>query len=336
MKKFDYYVGIDVSKLKLDITFFSQEDVERELHHRIIDNNEKSIDSFLKSILKVGIVREKTLFCFEDTGIYSMPLACRLCETGWFYWQVAAIEIKRSKGITRGKTDKSDSRDIAFYAASHQHKLCLSCVSPKSIQKLRLLYTERERIIKGICSFARIFENKGFIDAGVYKSIAVVNTSIVRHLKKALKKTEEKLLEIIVNEARFQQQFNLLKSIPGIGMYTAIYLIVATKGFECFDNWRQLACYAGVAPFEYSSGSSIRGRTRVSHLADKKLKSLLNMCAITVVRHDMELKTYYQRKVAEGKPKMLVLNNVRCKLLARAFAVVNRNTPFVNTYKFAA
>ena len=119
-------------------------------------------------------------------------------------------------------------------------------------------------------------------------------------------------------------------------MQTAVYLIISTKGFDAFDNWRQLACYAGVAPFPYQSGTSIHGRNKVHPLADKKLKSLLNMCAIVAVRYDKELKEYYERKVAEGKPKMLVINNVRCKLLARVFAVVNRKTPFVDTYRFAS
>jgi hypothetical protein len=77
-------------------------------------------------------------------------------------------------------------------------------------------------------------------------------------------------------------------------------------------------------------------RNKVHPLADKKLKSLLNMCAIVAVRYDKELKAYYERKVAEGKPKMLVINNVRGKLLARVFAVTNRETPFINTYKFAS
>jgi hypothetical protein len=90
-----------------------------------------------------------------------------------------------------------------------------------------------------------------------------------------------------------------------------------------------------VAPFAYSSGTSIRGKTRVSPLADMKLKSLLNMCALVAIRRDKELRGYYERKLAEGKPKMLVINNVRCKLLARIFAVINRNSPFVNTWKFA-
>lgn len=144
------------------------------------------------------------------------------------------------------------------------------------------------------------------------------------------------MLAIITSEPELKQQYKLLTSIPGIGMQTTIYAIIVTKGFSAFDNWRQLACYAGVAPFPYQSGTSIKGRTKVHHLADKKLKSLLNMCAITAVRHDRELKDYFEKKVMEGKSKMLVINNVRCKLLGRIFAVINRKTPFVNTLKFAS
>lgn len=135
------------------------------------------------------------------------------------------------------------------------------------------------------------------------------------------------MLEIISENEQLKQQNELIQSIPGIGPQTALYLIWVTKSFHSFENWRQLACYAGVAPFEYSSGSSIRGRTKVSPLADKKLKSLLNMCV-------MNAKKYYERKVEEGKSKMLVLNNIRCKLLGRVFAVINRGTPYVNTAKF--
>jgi transposase len=113
-------------------------------------------------------------------------------------------------------------------------------------------------------------------------------------------------------------------------------LIIATKGFEVFDNWRQLACYAGVAPFPHQSGTSLKGRNKVHPFADKKMKSLLNMCALVAIKHDKSIKAYYERKVGAGKAKMLVLNNIRCKLLARVFAVINRETLFVNTYKFAS
>ncbi|WP_026705032.1 transposase, partial [Flavobacterium soli] len=94
-------------------------------------------------------------------------------------------------------------------------------------------------------------------------------------------------------------------------------------------------CYSGVAPFEYSSGTSVKGRTKVSHLADKKMKSLLHMCALTAIKYDPQLKEYYNKKKAEGKNSMLVLNNIRCKIISRVFSVINRQTPYVNTYKFA-
>ena len=165
--------------------------------------------------------------------------------------------------------------------------------------------------------------------------MASINKTVAKQLKEVMKFIEEKMLSIITSETKLKEQYNLLTSIPGIGMQTAIYLLVATKGFDAFENWRQLACYAGVAPFPYQSGTSIRGRNKVHPLADKKLKSLLNMCAICAVRHDSELRAYYERKVKEGKAKMLVINNVRAKLLARVFAVINRGTTFVNTYKFA-
>jgi len=244
--------------------------------------------------------------------------------------------IKRGKGITRGKDDKIDSKDIAFYAYTHIHKFRPGRLSATSIRQLRLLFTEREKIVKALALFESTAENRNFVSKEVFNAVASVNRSVINRLNKALKHIEEKMPAIIGAEDQLSQQYKLLTSIPGAGRQTAIYLIVATKGFDAFDNWRQLACYAGVAPFPYQSGTGIRGRTGVHPLADKKLKSLLNMCAMCAIRYEKEMKTYYERKVKEGKPKMLTINNVRGKLLARIFAVIKRQTPFVNTCKFAS
>ena len=127
-----------------------------------------------------------------------------------------------------------------------------------------------------------------------------------------------------------------LRGAYSIGKQTAANLIATTNAFTSFKNWRKFACYCGIAPFEYSSGSSIRKKTRISHLADKKMKSLLNMAALTAKKPDAELKDYYDKKVKEGKNKMSVLNAIRCKIVSRAFAVIERNNPFVNITKFKA
>ena len=335
MKNFEFYVGIDVSKLTLDVTVLYECENTTKTEYYKIENNEKSIARFVKKRLS-GFSPEQILFCFEDTGIYSIPLAFYLSANGFLYWKVPGLEIKRSKGISRGGDDKVASKDIADYAFTKKHKFIPSRMPAKAIQQLRLLFTEREKILKSLLSFEKTSEIKGFASKEIFNSVAPINRMVIKQLKNALKRIEDKMLVVIASEEELKQQYKLITSIPGIGKQTAIYLIIATKGFTTFKNCRQLACYAGVAPFFNQSGTSIKTRAKVHHFADRKLKSLLNMCAISAVKCDKELKAYYERKVKGGKCKMLALNNVRCKLLARVFAVINRKTPFINTFKFAS
>jgi transposase len=335
MKNYKMIVGIDVSKLKLDVWLMvNPQDSKQE--HFIVSNNEKGIKQIIKTIKKQKHSIEDCLFCYENTGIYSMPLSYCLSESGADYWVVPALEIKCSKGITRGKNDKIDAKQIAFYAFTHLHKLKLSTLPGKEIAQLKVLFAEREKRVKAIKILETTKELKGFMPADIVKDTLKMNAQTVAMLKQQLKKLEEKMQKIIERNSKINEQYKLVCSVPGIGKQTAIYLINTTNCFESFDNWRKLACYAGVAPFEYTSGTSVRGRTKVNNLADKKMKSMLQMCVLTAIKNDAELKSYYNKKKEEGKNPMLVMNNIRCKLLARVFAVINRGTPFVNTQKFAA
>lgn len=335
MKKYKLIVGIDISKSKLDVCFIVDPNA-RKHDFLVVSNDSKGIKKVLNAIERRSFDIKDVLFCFENTGVYGMSLACCLDEAGIDYWEVPAIEIKRAKGIARGKNDKTDAKDIAYYAHTHLHKLKLSKMPEKDIVRLRLLFTEREKLIKSIKVFGTTSEIKGFIDKSNTKDVLGINRKILKQLKKILHEIEQKIREIVESNQEINRQFVLIRSIPGVGPQTAVYLIITTKCFNTFDNWRKMACYAGVAPFEYASGSSIRGRTKVNHLADKKMKSLLTMCALNAKKHDKEIAMYYQRKVKDGKNPMSVMNAIRCKVLSRVFAVINRGTPYVNTYKFAA
>ncbi|MBZ4044787.1 IS110 family RNA-guided transposase [Flavobacterium hibisci] len=333
MKKYQFYVGIDVSKLKLDIHILDVSSFESK--HLIIENDIKSISNFVKD-LKKKIDITQTLFCCENTGVYTNHLSSVLVNLQLDLWVVPAIEIKRSKGISRGKTDKSDAKDIAYYSYRNIDKLKLFTLTDTDIQKLKILYTEREKILKSLLLLETTKENKDFINKEIFKEVSKINQDLINTIKNSLRKIETKIKEIIKSNNKLSKQAQLIRTIPGIGEHTSIYLIIATKGFTAFKNWRQFACYSGVAPFEYSSGSSIKGRTKVNNMADKKMKSLLQMCAMTTLKYDPQLKEYYNKKKAEGKNSMLVLNNIRCKLISRIFAVINRETEYINTYKFAS
>ena len=335
MKNYLFHVGIDISKLKLDVVVVDKTNPVL-MEHFVVTNNTKGLKQMFSFLKRKKIDLARTLFCFENTGIYTFPLSCFCFENKFDYWIVPAVEIKRSKGISRGKSDKSDAKDIAFYSIRNIDKLQLSSVPEKAIQQLKLLFTEREKLKKTLLIFKATKENKDFTPPDVYKTVETQNKKIIKFIEASLKIVESKMRAIIKQDIKLKRQLELIKSIKGVGEKTAIYFIIATKGFNVFSSARKLACYAGVAPFEYSSGSSIRGGSKVNHMADKTMKSLLQMCALSAVRHDAQLKAYYLRKQDEGKNKMLVLNNVRCKIIGRIFAVINRDSPFVDTYKFVA
>ena len=334
MKKYSFHIGIDVSKLKLDINLLHGQTLSSE--HLVIENTPKAIKAFVKRLMRQDTDGSQLLFCCENTGVYSNHLIHTLTELGLDLWVVDALEIKRSKGISRGKSDKADAKDIAFYSLRNIDKLKLVTLTDLDIQKLKLLHGEREKAMKSLLLMESSKESSRFISKEVFKEISAINDSLVNAIKRAIKKIEDKIRTIIKSNQELSRQQTLIRSVPGVGEKTSVYFIIATKGFTTFENWRKFACYSGVAPFEYSSGSSIKGRTRVNHLADKKMKSLLQMCAMKSITIDAQMREYYDRKKLEGKNGMLALNNVRCKLISRVFAVVKRGTPYVDTYGFAS
>ena len=163
-----------------------------------------------------------------------------------------------------------------------------------------------------------------------------IQQRMIDYGSKQIERVEKQMDDIIKNDKDLKQIYQLITSIKGVGSQTALFLIVITNGFTKFKNARKFASYCGIAPFPNSSGTSIRGKTKISHLANKKIKSLLDLCAKVAIQHNSEMKQYYQRRLALGKNKMSTINIIRNKILARIFAVVERKTPYVDFMKYAA
>lgn len=333
-KNYQIIVGIDVSKAKLDYCIATAPGYNS-YKFGIITNNQKGIKQLIDLFQKNDTDSNAVLFCLENTGVYSMPICYWLQANNLDYWVVPALEVKKAKGISRGKSDKADSKDIAMYALNHLHHLKLSVLPEKNFLELRLLLAEREKLIKAINAFKMTTENKSFLPKDVLKSVLAHNKKTTTLLKLQLSMLEKLIQKIVDENPVLKQQSKLLQTVPGIGKQTSVNLIAYTHAFSSFKNWRKFACFCGIAPFPYESGSTIKGKTKVHHLANKKLKALLNLAALSAKRNDPEIKNYFERKVSEGKNKMLVLNAIRCKVVSRAFAVIQRNSPFVNLNKFA-
>ncbi len=336
MKKHSVFIGVDVSKSKFDVCVLESE-THLVLLQTTYENTKKGIGQMQKQLLKEMKTEQDTwLFCMEHTGVYTMPLCCFLSDHRLDYALVSGLEIHRSLGLKRGKSDKADAKDIARYACLHASEIKLYELPEKILLKLRLLLTHRERLLKAKKMFAATEEANEFMDKLICKEVMKDSRSLVNQFDKKIEQANRQIQELIESDEQLKSTYQLVSSVPGVGPQITCYLLIHTRCFTSFDNARQLACFAGIAPFEYSSGSSIRGKTKVSHLANKKLKSLLSMGALNAKRTDRELGLYYQRKVAEGKNGMLVMNAIRNKLIARIFATVKRGTPYVPLMQFAA
>jgi transposase len=322
---FTNFVGIDVSKSKFDLALIKGQDKDHVIQG-VFDNTSKGIKSMSKFLEKEhGIHLSETIFCMEYTGIYCYPLTHFFVKRECHVWIEMPVNITRSLGLQRGKNDRVDAHRIALYAFKNRDDVKLWKPQRDAILRLRDLLALRERLIVAQKSLQMPINEK--ISMGDKKGAELLRKGChksMTSLENEIGQIDKNLDDIIKDDSQLKELFQLATSVPGIGKLTALFMICFTNEFSMYTNAKQLACYCGVAPFEHSSGSSIRGRTRVSHMANKGLKRMLHMGAMSVISRDPELRAYYHRKVAEGKNKMLVINAVRNKIIHRLCAVIKR------------
>lgn len=280
--EFKEVIGIDVGKmsnqafihsLKLPFSF---------------DNNPTGYKMFTKWVeghIKCSI--ESILVAFEHTGIYSFPLAVYLQELKVNYIIVPGLEIKRSLGIQRGKDDIVDAKRIALYAYRRREEVTPYELPSKQFIQIRRLLSLRERLVKQRAGYeGNLKENKRFLIKKDNILLFNIQEKMIKELNKQIKKVNEELQRIVENDPEIKKIYDLVLSIKGVGPQTALFIISQTNGFTLFQNHRKFASYAGIAPFPYQSGISIKGRSKTSHLANKKMKSLLSSCASSAVQYN--------------------------------------------------
>jgi len=328
------YIGIDISKAHLDVAVVDQ--AGKCLLAKIqIKNTKKGIKELLATLGKSDVSLDLSWFCFEHTGSYGLLLCHLLQESKLTYSVVPALEIKKSIGIQRGKNDQVDALRIATYACMFKNKLKPHQMPSQVLHQLKDLFTYRQQLVNMSSQFKNSLKHYKLTcsftqDLAICQDIEQQLESLVKRIKDV----EEKIKNVLKLDKQIAQNVELAQSVKGIGLMTTVYMLITTNNFQSFQSARQFNCYAGIAPFEHSSGSSIRGRTKVSHLGNKKMKTLLYNGANSAAQFDPELKQYYQRKRNEGKPHQLVINAVACKLVTRVFAVIKRQQPFIQAYAF--
>ncbi|NMH23804.1 IS110 family RNA-guided transposase [Flavobacterium solisilvae] len=314
------FIGIDVSNKTLDICI-------KENNNNTFYTIENSISSCKKFFNKFKKSSCLTYVAMENTGRYNYNLYEALEKFSFLVYVINPIHMKKSLGLVRGKNDQVDAERIVYFIEKNHMDLPQWQPNTLAIKKLKVLQTERKHrikiksgLLKQQCDYKLMKSMK------MDKELLKLNQSLISNIDKQLKIIEHKIELIIQEDQILQDQSNRLRTIPGVGKVLTWMMITKTQGFCRINNPRKMACYAGVVPFDHQSGTSLRFKPKVSVFADKELKKVLHLAAMSAIRLDNELRVYYLRKVEEGKNKMSILNAIRNKIIHRIFALINNET----------
>ena len=327
-----HFIGIDISKDKLDLALVNEK-IPGVFEDKIVGNSFKGFDNIQNWLSKQKIKLEDCLFCMEHTGTYGLLLFAWLGQMGIDYCVEPGLQIKRSLGMSRGKNDKIDARRIADYAFINRAKLVPFSLPSTLLLQIKQLLTYRDQQTKIKVSLKNSLKSHDqYQRVSGLQSISDDIKDQIEECESRIERIEEQILDQIKSDEAMKKNFDLATSVKGVGLVIAAFMLGTTNNFTGFDNGRKYACYSGIAPFDNTSGK-YKGKTKVSHLANKRMKTLLSNGANSARQWDPELRVYYDIKIQEGKEHNLVINSIKCKLVNRVFAVVKRQTPYVNIYQ---
>ena len=334
-----FYLGMDVSKLWIDITIMCVLGHQKQPPITERFDNDAAGMKVMGQWLKKHYVSfdENSLLVIENTGVYHRLVWEYCSKNGLPLYIGNATHIKWSFGIARGKNDKIDSQRLCAYAFKNADELQATPVLNPMFLKLKDMMTARSRLLAQKNSIkVYLGELKLSNSKETQMIIEQAHKAALEGIKESIKIVEKQIHQMIGQDVTIKNNYDLLRSVPGIGHLTAVYIICCTNNFITKIKGKQLASYAGVAPFSNTSGTSIKGRDKVHKMANKDLKKLFHMGAISAITHYPEFKDYYEKKVKEGKHEQSVINAVRSKIAIRAVAVVNNQKKYVDKYKRTA
>ncbi|WP_179005727.1 IS110 family transposase [Winogradskyella forsetii] len=316
MNKYKETFGVDISKAVFDVQ-------GSKCGPHQFSNSPNGFRSFLK------LLPDDSLVVMEATGYYHYRLSQFLCKNEIAVSVVNPLSVKRfiEMKLSRVKTDKSDAQSICDYGIYNKVPLYnqISAVQSECRQLLSLKssYLKRRTSTKNKLHGERVLD---------VPSKLVVRSLLLdkKHIDRELVKIEKRLLLLVKQSS--QRELTLLKSIPGIGDKTAVFLIVATDSFRKFSNASQLCSYLGTTPMIKRSGSSVRGRSRISKMGNRNLRNLMFMCSMSAYKHNRSCKAIHDRIVSKGKSSKLALMAVCNKLIHQAFAIVRSGVEYNPDY----
>jgi transposase len=310
-------VGVDVSKEKLDVALLRAQGKFRD---KVIANSRKGFLDLVAWLAKQGVTQAH--ICMEATGAYWEDLAEFLVDAGFEVSVVNPVLIKKfgeSLG-ERSKTDRLDARVIARFCAERAPQRWQA--PSKAVRGLRALVRRREALIE--LRTEELNRRDSASEPRVLESI----TKVIAMLDEQIKQIERQIRDHIDDDPTLQQQRELLESVPGIGRVVSGMLLSYYGGDLRFNSSKQAVAFAGLDTSRRESGTSVRGKPRLSKKGHSNIRGTLYMPAIVAMTKSAWGKAFAGRLAAAGKPPLLIIGAVMRKLVAIAYGVLKSGQPF--------
>jgi transposase len=315
-------IGIDIAKDTLAVCAQSMTETPLLAPMRYeTSNTSEGHHRLLTWIAVHNVAPSQTHVVMEATNVYWELCALTLVNAGYVVSVVNPTQTSHfAKSILmRGKTDRMDAELLARYAAEKQPR---PWTPPSAaLEELQALVQRREALIHMRSeerSRMHALEHRAHPQLKILKQI----TEHITFLNTQIEHAEDDSRELLRRDPVWANNLALLQSVQGIGIVTATALISHVFAVRIPDTPRQLTAYAGLAPAPNQSGTSLRGRTKISKIGDPYLRKILYMASLTAVKHNPRLRDFYQRLIAHNKPKKLALLAVARKLLITAYALI--------------
>ena len=331
MQKYTIHVGIDVSKKVFDAAFYRHALVLEQQYK----NTPAGVEQLLLDVRRLSEEHDgSALVCMEHTGLYTHHLKVGLYDTEVALSVMCAKVIQATFPQRQGKSDALDARRIGSFARDFEQRIRLYQPRQRTLQLVRHLIAQRKRAVKTKGLYhTPLKELKTYAANEVYEELSGLTRTVIEQTEQLIRALDRRIRQLILADEELHANYRLVCSVAGVGPCLGAALLLHTNNFTRRSNAAQLASYGGVAPFKDQSGSSRQRPDKVSKKSNRSLKELLHLGARSTIGRGRANQAYYERKVAEGKPKRAVINAIGNKMIRTVFAVIRSGTMYQRNHQ---
>jgi len=325
-----YFVGFDIASESFTLAVGT---MPWQLLHQPVTfpNTQEGFRQCLDWLTQRQCTPDTSLLCLEATGVYGEAMTYFFTSKGYPLVLEHPLKVKRAFDPSGRKTDAVDSKQIAEYAVRFLDELHFWKPPVECLEQMDTLLATRERYV------TQRTATQNALTALLRKHVRTplaeqLHQQTLEHLKDSIQAIDAEMAQLIDQDQGFREKVALLRSIPGVGLLLAAHLCVHTEGFTQALQPKPMAAYLGICPLEHTSGTSVYRPAQSRHFGPSRMRKLLYLASLSLRTHQATFKHYFLRKVAEGKSKRLVLNNIANKLVRLICAVLRDGKPFVPNY----